>query len=124
MSDKTTFIETAVQEIRRNGRYGEGYIRKALHDLVDQATDQWAPVLENQLVLSVAAINHYNCPKVDPSADEPTPDMPLRKVDGSSAIYQCPLCGAEVALFINFVHAGIVKPETGPAIESPPGGRT
>ena len=110
MSDKREFIEAAVQAIKRNGTYGEHYVRRALHDLVDQATERWAPVVENQLVLSVAQIIHYNCPKVNPAADEPMPPMTLASVDDSSAIYRCHLCGAEVGLFIDFVHAGIVKP--------------
>jgi hypothetical protein len=108
-ADKQAFIETAVQEITRNGTYGEHYIRAALHELVDKATERWAPVAENQLVLSIAEVNHCNCPDVDLDADERTPQMPLARVDESSAIYRCPRCGAEVALFINFVHAGIVK---------------
>jgi hypothetical protein len=108
-ADKQAFIETAVQEITRNGTYGAHYIRRALHALVDEATERWAPVSENQLVLSVASINHYNCPAVNIAADEPTPDMPLVNVDESHAHYRCPLCGAEVALYINFVHAGVVK---------------
>lgn len=107
-ADKQAFIAAAVSEIVRNGKFGETYIRAALHKLVDAATDRWAPVAENQLVLSVASINHYNCAAVNIAADEPTPDMPLVNVDESHAHYRCPLCGTEIALFINFVHAGIV----------------
>jgi hypothetical protein len=103
-------IALAVQRLALEGNR-EGSTRLVLHELVDKATRQWAPVRQGTLVVSLGRVYHISCAKepVNPRADQEA-YMDLVDTDRESPIWRCRCCGEEVSVFLNFVAASELTP--------------
>lgn len=79
-------------------------MRGVLHDALARATKQFAPLRQNQFLISIGKLHHYKCPNEIQDGNE-SAYMDLIDADLEAPVFRCRLCGTEVAVLLDFVTA-------------------